>query len=118
MRCQPARGVGSGECIDIYRLAAHYRFVIRSFSDAETENVYRQESSKKFQAIHKAALRRLVQLDAAASLLQLAVIPGNRLEKLQGDREGQYSIRINDQYRVCFTWEGKDAFDVAIVDYH
>lgn len=63
-------------------------------------------------------LRKLVQLDAATRLDDLRVPPGNRLEKLTGDRAGQYSIRVNDQWRVCFRWVGDDAYDVEIVDYH
>lgn len=63
-------------------------------------------------------LRKLVLLDAADTLLDLVSPPGNRLEKLRGDRAGQYSIRINDQWRVCFRWQGGDAHDVEIVDYH
>ncbi len=68
--------------------------------------------------LQRAALRKLLLLDAAESLDDLRVPPGNRLEKLAGDREGQYSIRINDQYRVCFRWKGGEAYDVEVVDYH
>lgn len=68
--------------------------------------------------IEKVALRKLDQLNNVAGISDLAVPPGNRLERLRGDREGQWSIRINDQYRLCFRWEGDDAFDVCIVDYH
>jgi proteic killer suppression protein len=68
--------------------------------------------------LQRVALRKLLLLNAAASLDDLRVLPGNRLEKLMGDRAGQYSIRINDQWRVCFRWEDGDAFYVEIVDYH
>jgi proteic killer suppression protein len=68
--------------------------------------------------IHRVALRKLVQLDAATALDDLRVPPGNRLEKLTGDRAGHHSIRINDQWRVCFRWHQGDAYDVEIVDYH
>ena len=73
---------------------------------------------RRFGAIEKVARRKLEQLDAAASLEFLRVPPGNRLEALKGDRANQYSIRINDQFRVCFRWSGVDVEDVEIVDYH
>jgi len=91
--------------------------VIRSFRDAETEKIWRQEFSKKFRGIERAALRKLIQIARAATLRDLA-LPGNNLEKLDRDRKGQYSIRINDQYRVCFAWQDGDAFSVEITDYH
>jgi toxin HigB-1 len=68
--------------------------------------------------VQRASLRKLLILDAATSLEDLRTPPGNRLEKLSGDRSGQYSIRVNDQYRVCFRWDEGDVFDVEIVDYH
>jgi proteic killer suppression protein len=93
--------------------------MIRSFRDAETERRFRRErGSKLARPLQRAALRKLLLLDAAESLGDLRVPPGNRLEKLAGDRLGQYSIRVNDQYRVCFRWEGGEAYDVAVVDYH
>ena len=93
--------------------------MIRSFRDAETERLFRRErGSKLARPLHRAAQRKLLLLDAAESLDDLRVPPGNRLEKLAGDREGQYSIRVNDQYRVCFRWAGGDAHDVEVVDYH
>jgi proteic killer suppression protein len=93
--------------------------MIRSFRDDETERVFARERRTKFgRALRRAALRKLLLLDAAESLADLRVPPGNRLEKLVGDREGQYSIRINDQWRVCFRWEDGNAHDVEIVDYH
>jgi proteic killer suppression protein len=92
--------------------------VIRSFRDTETEKIFGQQFSKKFQAIEKVALRKLIQLHRAIALRDLAALPGNQLEALKGDRKGQHSIRINDQYRICFRWADGDAFDVEIVDYH
>jgi proteic killer suppression protein len=93
--------------------------VIRSFKDTEAERIFNRERSRKFpQKIHRAALKRLLVLDAADSLGDLRVPPGNRLEKLAGNRKGQYSIRINDQWRICFHWKNGDALDVEIADYH
>jgi proteic killer suppression protein len=93
--------------------------MIRSFVDRETERVFRRERRTKFgTAVARAALRKLLILDAADGLADLRVPPGNRLEKLAGDRAGQYSIRVNDKWRVCFRWREGDAHDVEIVDYH
>ena len=93
--------------------------MIRSFRDRETERVFRREGTRKFPpAVQRMAQRKLVILDAAESLQDLRVPPGNRLEKLSGDRAGQHSVRINDQWRVCFRWTDGDAHDVEIVDYH
>jgi len=93
--------------------------VIRGFRDAETERLFRREPGGKLaRPLRRAALRKLLLLDAAETLDDLRVPPGNRLEKLAGDRKGRYSIRVNDQYRVCFRWEGGDAHDVEVVDYH
>ena len=93
--------------------------MIKSFADKETEKVYRQEFSRKRpQAIQRIALRKLMMLNAAETMEDLRVPPSNHLERLSGDREGQYSIRINQQYRICFKVAGKDLFDVEIVDYH
>jgi toxin HigB-1 len=93
--------------------------MIRGFRDTETERLFRRErGSKLARPVQRAALRKLLLLDAAESLDDLRVPPGNRLEKLMGDRAGQYSIRVDDQYRVCFRWQGAGAHDVEIVDYH
>jgi proteic killer suppression protein len=92
--------------------------MIRSFRNKETERVFLREKSKFARPLQRAALRKLLLLDAADSLDDLRVPPGNRLEKLVGDRDGQYSIRINDQLRICFEWRDGDAFEVEIVDYH
>lgn len=93
--------------------------MIRSFADRETERVFRRELRTKFaQSVARSALRKLLILDAAESLADLRVPPGNRLEKLVGNRAGQHSIRVNDQWRKCFRWRDSDAHDVEIVDYH
>ncbi len=93
--------------------------MIKSFADKETEKVYNQIFSKKLpQDIQKIALRKLIMLDNAECLDDLRVPPANHLEQLQGDREGQYSIRINKQYRICFSYTTSGCYDVEIVDYH
>jgi len=92
---------------------------IRNFKDKEAEQIFVGRFSKKLpQQIQQRARRRLVQLSAAMSLEDLRLPTSNRLEALEGDRKGQHSIRINQQYRVCFVWKGRDAQDVEIVDYH
>jgi toxin HigB-1 len=92
--------------------------VIRSFADRDTEGLHNRESVSRFRSFERIALRKLRMLDSAVNLGDLRSPPGNRLEKLKGDRAGQWSIRINDQWRICFRWEGGDAFDVEIADYH
>ncbi len=93
--------------------------MIRVFRDKEAEAIFRREPVKRIPpTVQRPALRKLVLLDAAESLDDLRVPPGNRLEKLSGDREGEYSIRINDQWRICFRWEDGDAYEVEITDYH
>ena len=92
--------------------------MIRSFRDKETEKVFRREFTRKFQAIARVAKRKLDQVHAAAALSDLGLIPGNRLEALAEHRQGQYSIRINDQWRICFVWRDGETWDVQIVDYH
>jgi len=93
--------------------------VIKSFRDRDTERLFRRESVRKFGTeVQRVALRKLRMLDAATILEDLRVPPGNRLEKLKGDREGHHSIRVNRQWRVCFRWRSGDAFDVEIVDNH
>lgn len=93
--------------------------MIRRYADRDTERLFGREPVRRFPAeLHRAMLRKLVQLDAAERLDDLRVPPGNRLKKLRGDRAGQHSIRVNDQWRVCFTWREADAHDVEIVDYH
>lgn len=93
--------------------------MIRSFSSKETERVWQGQSSRKFpRKIQVRELRKLRQLDAAATIEDLRNPPGDGLELLKGKRAGQMSIRINDQWRICFRWVEKDAEDVEIVDYH
>ncbi|KKF00518.1 MULTISPECIES: type II toxin-antitoxin system RelE/ParE family toxin [Mycolicibacterium] len=93
--------------------------MIRSFLDKDTEAVWERKFVKKFGPdLSKTAYRKLVVLNAATTLNDLRVPPGNRLEKLVGDRAGQHSIRINDQWRICFTWDATNADDVEIADYH
>ena len=93
--------------------------MIRGFRDSDTERLFNREPVRRFgTAIQRVALRRLRQLDAAMALDDLRAPPGNRLEKLRGARASQFSIRINDQWRVCFRWSEGDAHDVEIVDYH
>jgi len=100
-------------------VSRYYWLVIRNFSDHDTERLFRREPVRRLPTdIRRLALRKLVMIDAAISLNDLRIPPANRLEKLVGDRVGQYSIRINDQWRICFRWAGTDAFDVEIVDYH
>jgi proteic killer suppression protein len=92
--------------------------VIRSFRDKDTAAVFDRHWVKRLQPVAEVALRKLVQIDSAEELRDLASPPANRLEKLKGDRAGQYSIRINDQYRVCFRWKDGHAYEVEITDYH
>jgi proteic killer suppression protein len=93
--------------------------MIRSFADGETERFYTTGRSRRLPAeIRKRAAMRLIQLNAATRVEDLRLPPSNRLEALKHDRAGQWSIRVNDQWRVCFRFAGGDAFDVAIVDYH
>jgi proteic killer suppression protein len=93
--------------------------VIRSFRDPATERLWSRQRAKSIDPrIERVALRKLVMLDAAEVLEDLRVPPGNRLEALRGDRAGQHSIRINQQWRICFTWTDAGPTDVEIVDYH
>ena len=92
--------------------------MIRSFRSKTTEQLHARQPIKRFRAFARVAQRKLRQLDIAVELRDLASPPGNHLEALKGNREGQYSIRINDQWRICFVWRDGDAYDVEIVDYH
>lgn len=93
--------------------------VLRSFADPVTERVWRREQVRAFHPdLQRVALRKLVLLDAAEALSDLRIPPGNRLEKLSGDREGQHSIRINDQWRICFRWTPAGPEDIEITDDH
>lgn len=93
--------------------------MIRGFRDRRTERFYTEDACPAaWRAFQRVALRKLAQLNAAEELAQLRLPPGNRLEALRGDRSGQYSIRINDQWRVCFRWTAEGPEDVEICDYH
>lgn len=92
--------------------------MIASFGDKDTERLANGYRVKRFSSFERAALRKIRQLQVSTALDDLRVPPGNRLEALKGDRAGQFSIRINDQWRICFTWSGDKASEVQIVDYH
>jgi proteic killer suppression protein len=92
--------------------------VIKTFRDAESERLHHRQRRRRFRSIESIARRKLRQLDSATELRDLAAPPGNRLEALRGDRKGQPSIRINNQWRLCFVWLEGNAYDVEIVDYH
>jgi proteic killer suppression protein len=94
-------------------------FMIKSFKCKETQKIFNRSFSKKLpQNIHLKSRQKLVLIDAATEVIDLKIPPGNRLEELKDDRIGQHSIRINDQWRICFIWKSGDAFNVEIVDYH
>ena len=92
--------------------------MIKSFRDRDTEDLSHDCRVRRFDGIEKPARRKLIILNAATNLDALRVPPGNRLEALKGDRAGQYSIRINEQWRICFVWRDGHVFDVEICDYH
>ena len=92
--------------------------MIRTFRDADTEALFLGRRVRRWASIETVAMRKLAMLNRAARIDDLRIPPGNRLEALKHDRAGQHSIRINDQYRVCFVWRNGDAHDVEIVDYH
>jgi proteic killer suppression protein len=93
--------------------------MIKSFKSVETQKIFARQWSRKLPPdIQQTALRKLRMLNNATSLNDLRIPPANRLEKLSGDRAGQYCIRINDQWRICFEWKAGDAYDVEVVDYH
>ena len=93
--------------------------MIKSFRNKETEKIYNREHSRAYSYdIQRIALKKLWMIDAATDINTLKVPPGNRLEALKGDRMGTFSIRINDQWRICFKWSDNNAYDVEIVDYH
>ena len=93
--------------------------MIKRFADRDTERLWAREHVRRFPPdLRSVMLRKLGHVDAAVRLEDLRIPPGNRLEKLKRDRDGQHSIRVNDQWRICFRWTGSDAYDVEIVDYH
>ncbi len=96
----------------------YYRRMIQSFSCSDTESLFFSHAVPRFKNMERVARRKLLMLHAAMQLNALKVPPGNRLELLKGNRSGQHSIRINDQWRICFAWRDNGAHDVEIVDYH
>lgn len=104
--------------LDVNHAIRYYAFVIQTFQCPDTEAISKGERVKRFAGIAVVARRKLRQLEIAGRLDDLRVPPGNRLEALRGNRTGQYSIRVNDQFRVCFRWTDRGAEDVEIVDYH
>jgi toxin HigB-1 len=104
--------------LDVGRTTYYDAIVIRSFRSKDAELIFRGLSSKRFSRLAAVIERKLVQIHAARALSDLSIFPGNRLEALKGSRLGQHSIRINDQYRLCFLWKDGDAYEVEIVDYH
>lgn len=122
--CQPADSLLRG-CVtsllaplDLLREPEYCPKMIRSFRCQDTEALFRDRAVPRFRMIERTARRKLLYLHRAVRLQDLRVPPGNRLESLKGDRKGQHSIRINDQWRICFQWKDGDAFGVEIVDYH
>ena len=110
--------VAPGSTLDVLRVTLYSPRVIRSFRSKETEELFQYRHSRRFRACERVALRKLLQLHAATELRVLGSPPGNQLEALRGDRKVEHSIRINDQWRICFVWRDGHAFDVEIVDYH
>jgi len=92
--------------------------MIPTFADADTEQVFHHRHSRRYATFERVAFRKLRQIHRVLSVEELFEPPGNRLERLKGDRAGQWSLRINDQFRICFEWRDGDAFAVEIVDYH
>ena len=105
--------------LDVYTHLGYTLCMIKSFADKETEKIFNQEFSKKLpRSIQGVALRKLIMMNNAEVIDDLRIPPANRLEQLKGDRRGQYSIRINDQYRICFKFIDHNCYEVEIVDYH
>jgi proteic killer suppression protein len=92
--------------------------MIRSFACADTEALFNSRAVARFRNIERVARRKLLQIHAATELASLRIPPGNRLESLKGNRKGQHSIRVNDQWRICFKWKSDGAHEIEIVDYH
>jgi len=93
--------------------------MIKTFQDKDTQRLFNRDPVRRFRDVERAARRKLEMLDAAEALSNLRLPPGNHLEALRGDRSGQYSIRINDRWRVCFTWgDDNNAYEVEVCDYH
>jgi toxin HigB-1 len=104
--------------LDVQRTGIYYHIMIQSFKGKKAKQLYDGERVPEFETFARQAEKRLRVLDAADTLLALRMLPSNRLEALGGDRKGQYSIRINNQYRICFEWEDAGPKNVEIVDYH
>ena len=104
--------------LDALRHAYYHEGMIKSFICKDTEKLYNDQDVKRFRGISRKARLKLEILSATVSLEGLKVPPGNRLEVLKGDRKGQYSIRIDSQWRICFKWENGNVYDVEIIDYH
>jgi len=105
--------------VDAWRVALYNKVVIKTFKDDLTQKIYQRQPSRKLpHDIQQVALRKLRMINNATSINDLRVPPANRPEKLGGDRAGQWSIRNNDQWRICFEWQKSDAYNVEIVDYH
>jgi toxin HigB-1 len=105
--------------VDTWRVALYNNDVIKSFKDDTTQQIYQRQPSRKLPPdIQQVALRKLRMINNAFSINDLRVPPANHLEKLFGERAGQWSIRINDQWRICFEWQERDAYNVEIIDYH
>lgn len=102
----------------LFPVKRYYELVIRSFRSKAVDDLFHDREVPRYRAFERVARRKLLLLHGARSIQDLRVPPGNRLEELKGKRQGQHSIRINDQWRVCFVWRGTDAFDVEIVDDH
>jgi proteic killer suppression protein len=111
-------GAAFAAALDSYRSSIYNTFMIQSFRCADTERLFRRERVGRFASFEAVARRKLDQLNAAATLGFLRAPPGNRLEALKGDRVGQHSIRVNDQFRLCFIWTAQGPKDVELVDYH
>lgn len=92
--------------------------MIRSFADEETEHVFLRLHSRRYAAIERVVFRKLRQIHSVSTVEELIAPPGNRFERLKGDRKGRWSLRVNDQYRICFVWRDGDAYEVEIADYH
>lgn len=105
--------------IDVKRQLRYNALMIRTFKDKEAEKIFNRKRSKRFSAdVQRKAFRKLRMINRSQNINDLRVPPANRLEKLKGSRDGQFSIRINDRWRICFEWRNNDAFKVEIVDYH
>jgi len=107
-----------GTPLDVLRQTLYSSRAIRSFRSKDTEDLFHYRHSRRFSAFERVALRKLLQIHAATELRVMASPPGNRLEALSGDRKGQHSIRINEQWRVRFEWREGHAYEVEITDYH